>query len=359
MIKNILLIFTSIISLLFILELSLRLYNPNIESYNNIIKRYNIRYNNYRYSINGKESMYCNIYSENDFSTFRLKDMFHATVLDKESNALFTMDTNAEGFRHLENLAPLMDSAKNKARMMVFGDSVTFGYGVEQINCYPEKINLLFKNKGIVVNLGTPGWGFAEYFLAYQKYCQMVNPQLVILGIFPANDFEDLQCSNWNGKSKGFLPKKIYRTDYFFDSSGNFSKHDIRYDYFFLRNIYLWILSSARIQSIYNNYHDDIQTSVNIASKLIKEITKKQSTLLLLIPSENMCKESQEDSRIVKLKGLIKNESNLNILDFIPIFKEKGQYTHFYVDGSHLNEEGNLFVATYILDFIEKHNLLK
>jgi len=72
-----------------------------------------------------------------------------------------------------------------------------------------------------------------------------------------------------------------------------------------------------------------------------------------------MCKESQEDSRIVKLKGLIKNESNLNILDFIPIFKEKGQYTHFYVDGSHLNEEGNLFVATYILDFIEKHNLLK
>ena len=63
-----------------------------------------------------------------------------------------------------------------------------------------------------VLNFGVGGWGFAEYFLAFKKYFKDYSPELVIIGVFGGNDFEDLYnalTSPHNGSPKMIIAHTI------------------------------------------------------------------------------------------------------------------------------------------------------
>lgn len=75
------------------------------------------------------------------------------------------------------------------ADVVVLGDSVTFGYGVEDGEAWPA--GLARRLGARLVNLGLPGSGTEQQVRIYETFGAPLAPRLVLVGFFARNDFWD------------------------------------------------------------------------------------------------------------------------------------------------------------------------
>lgn len=79
-----------------------------------------------------------------------------------------------------------------KFRILCFGDSWTFGYGVNVENSWPKKLEQYLFNKGIenieVINCGRPGQFTNTYKQYIEKIVPILNPDLVLVGVLQLDD---------------------------------------------------------------------------------------------------------------------------------------------------------------------------
>lgn len=122
----------------------------------------------------------------------------------------------------------------NNRHLLMIGDSFTFGTGVDQYETFPEllqqllnpKLGVLSFNDAPVGSLGleaepstsgafdldpsdltTPGWqvwnaghiGYSvgNYYLLLKKYYELLQPEVVVINIFVANDITELRRKTW------------------------------------------------------------------------------------------------------------------------------------------------------------------
>jgi len=94
---------------------------------------------------------------------------------------------------------------KNRKTVLVLGDSFTFGSNVDCDQTIPAHLERALGGDYQVVNMGVVAYGPDQSFIQLQQDGLKLNPALVILALFPANDFAD-----------------IYKNDIFdVDSDGN------------------------------------------------------------------------------------------------------------------------------------------
>ncbi len=91
--------------------------------------------------------------------------------------------TDGHGFR---NPWPWPETAD----VVFVGDSLTFGYGVEDDESWPAIINAALPQLR-VVNLGLIGASPEQYVRAYETFGIPLKPKLLVVGLFPGNDFWD------------------------------------------------------------------------------------------------------------------------------------------------------------------------
>lgn len=103
---------------------------------------------------------------------------------DKFQGVMVT--TNRRGFR-ARDYGPRTDAV----RIVVLGDSITFGAAVEQDQAYPQVLERLLnrRRKAEVVNCGVSGYNFIQYAVNYEHKARRYDPDLVIVGLFE-DDFE-------------------------------------------------------------------------------------------------------------------------------------------------------------------------
>ena len=99
--------------------------------------------------------------------------------------------TNALGFRDSRNYS--LEKAPGTFRIIVLGDSVTFGHGALAETTYPYLLEEQLKawRSGVkweVWNLGVPGYNTAQELAYLNEIGASYAPDLVIVGFFP-NDF--------------------------------------------------------------------------------------------------------------------------------------------------------------------------
>jgi GDSL-like Lipase/Acylhydrolase family len=93
--------------------------------------------------------------------------------------------TDAHGFNNA-------DPWPTRADIVTVGDSLTFGYGVAPDEAWPALIARDQRDTK-VINLGLIGAGPQQYLRVYETFGVPLEPKLLLIGFFVANDFWDAE----------------------------------------------------------------------------------------------------------------------------------------------------------------------
>jgi hypothetical protein len=91
---------------------------------------------------------------------------------------------NSAGFRDREYE---LKKPPGKSRIMVIGDSFTFGPSINLENTYPKQLEQILKSKGIpceVINCGVIGYQMWQHVEVLKRKVLPYQPEMVILGLF-------------------------------------------------------------------------------------------------------------------------------------------------------------------------------
>jgi len=107
-----------------------------------------------------------------------------------------TVTTNSLGFR-----SPELDP--QKPTLVILGDSITFGYGLEDNQTIPAHLQTQFPKYNIL-NAGTSGYNLVQQTAVYREKIQKLEPKALVL-IFHFNDVEEVNMGLAKLDSKGIL----------------------------------------------------------------------------------------------------------------------------------------------------------
>ena len=68
----------------------------------------------------------------------------------------------------------------NNDKVLILGDSFTFGLYLKDKNTYINKLQNKFNNLNLI-NSSTPGWSLEDYYLFTKNFCKMINPKKIII----------------------------------------------------------------------------------------------------------------------------------------------------------------------------------
>ena len=101
------------------------------------------------------------------------------------------VQTNDLGFR--DNRASIPAKEPREFRIVVIGDSFTFGPGVEYEHLYTSLLRSRLARthpEANVINLAVEGYNIIQYEGVLEEVAQRLQPDLVVVAMFPVNDFE-------------------------------------------------------------------------------------------------------------------------------------------------------------------------
>jgi lysophospholipase L1-like esterase len=79
-----------------------------------------------------------------------------------------------------------------QAEIVTLGDSLTFGYGVDDTEAWPELLAQALPRLR-VINLGLIGASPEQYVRVYETFGRSLRPKLVVVGLYVGNDFSDAE----------------------------------------------------------------------------------------------------------------------------------------------------------------------
>ena len=103
---------------------------------------------------------------------------------------------NRQGYADAEDFV-LPPDWMNRSRILLLGDSVTWGMSADLGASYAETLSAAFPD-AIIWNTGIPGTGTNQARMVVEVYAPRLQPQLTVLG-FVMNDFDDnlLPVDSW------------------------------------------------------------------------------------------------------------------------------------------------------------------
>lgn len=143
---------------------------------------------------------------------------YHMTPYTRYENVFrATFTTNDVGFR----AAPTSPKPDGVKRIVIVGDSWTFGLGVEADETFTSQLEKLLTRDGgkwQVYNLGMPGWNTTNQLAALRTLFSRVKPDVVVF-CPTSNDIDD-SYDVWNGRllPRGFASTTTFRRSYAYES---------------------------------------------------------------------------------------------------------------------------------------------
>jgi len=138
----------------------------------------------------------------------------HVNGMHRSSEYCCRYRTNSQGFRGTAEYA--LVPPERCFRIVVQGDSVTMGLGVEDDETYSRVLEDMLRRDGIdaeVINMGIPGFGTAEELIQFHAVAKQYKPDLVVLGFFYNDYMNNAICglfTNQDGvlsrTENGFIP---------------------------------------------------------------------------------------------------------------------------------------------------------
>ena len=300
------------------------------------------------------------------------------------------IEINSYGLRDYEKAVD-----KNLIKILVLGDSMTFGYGVEMNESYPKQLEKMLNKNGVKFQVfnagGADGDSPGTYYLYIKNYAiQKFNPDIIILG-FTYTDITDPRRYEVLEDKNG-LPVKIRYTHLDVDNEGRavITKSAIPLlKYGPIYKIYEGLLTYSHLFAYINNLATkvflvrfrDRYYDINMSSEIegywnfnkkamlaIRDIANKNKKPLMIITvpyreqiNDRLWKDyskiiGEERLNRTKPNDMLKEfgqENNITVIDMYNKFHEKNMESSLYlkVDG-HINPEGHKVLAEEIYNYI-------
>src|SRR3989344_4718354 len=113
---------------------------------------------------------------------------------------------NNQGFRDEEH-----EYEKNKKRIIVLGDSVTFGAGVNQDDTYVARMQKERRDEIEIINMGVNGYEMDQEYILFLEEGKKYDPDLILLGIV-LNDINQIEVQKLKEEMFKEEKKKELRT---------------------------------------------------------------------------------------------------------------------------------------------------
>jgi HEAT repeat protein/lysophospholipase L1-like esterase len=122
--------------------------------------------------------------------TERFKDAEFYT-LEKGEGYPPNEETNVDGLRDFTRPVETRDGLR---RVVILGDSVAFGHGLEAAQAFPRILENTSSSIDEVFNVALPGWSTRQERLAYERIARKYKPNAVVLAVC-LNDLAELQIN--------------------------------------------------------------------------------------------------------------------------------------------------------------------
>lgn len=322
------------------------------------------------------------------------------------------VSTNSQGTRGAEFSS---EKPQDTYRILFLGDSITFGWGVEDNQVYPKVVeNYLTKSlkpngkykKVEVINAGfTDGNSLDTFYVYYKEIGVKYKPDLVIVDFHPFNDLSDMYYHNWEKTDPDSYPLTITSKTHVVKDGYQISiqKTNWKYEVPLLRNWHLGILLMdaldrgapqlvTKIKRILGvtetkpafNTEEDINCVLSLNQRDcpsalwpyvdkakfmftgIKKVAQdnQQEFLITFMPGPHQVKPlSNVEPKLRNLQQINPQkdyrefflENNFAYLDFLPAIMESKRPTDlFYDQDGHLNGGGHELIARTITSYLQQ-----
>lgn len=270
--------------------------------------------------------------------------------------------TNSAGFRGKEEF----NITKNKTRILILGDSFTWGENVFDYETYPDYLDQSFRGEKDVINMGVHGYGPDQMYIRFLQEGIQYNPDIVILALYTPDIFRTtVRIRDY------YKPRfKIVDNKLVLDENSKIptlqeaieitnkerAKSKI-YSYLFLREkIKTALMTIGFKRDIYSE--DAFQLSFKIIEEF-KEISEKDDFefIVLLIPTEfDVEKKENPELHNRLVEGI--SQRNITYVSVLPELKFAYEKSKKSLYDGHLKPEGNLIIAQALKNYLTEENYL-
>lgn len=262
---------------------------------------------------------------------------------------------NSLGFRTDE----ISRKSPMEKRILCLGDSVTFGYWVNQDEPWPQVLQKMYQNRGInatVINAGVPGYSTFQSLEQWRLKGKNLQPDVVILGYCLNDATERYSKVASYGGDDIFLGVD---TSQALPSIQRLLRRSALYRY-----IKLKLQKSAKLEETYSVrrlFDDPLAPPIKGAWErnsqeiiaLKDEIEREGKKLLVVIFPYFFQFFLKENGEVHNRRILSFCEKNkIDCIDLFPVFASHLK-DNLFLDGNHFTPAGHRLVANTIFEFLE------
>lgn len=280
---------------------------------------------------------------------------------------------NSEGLRDYEHPK---DKDSTTFRILVLGDSFTFGVGVNIEESYPKLLEAILNQstaggtpkKYEVINAGVEGFGTEQEYLYLEELGNRYRPDLVIVGLC-SNDIHDVMRGIPLSFTKASLKNRFYFLSYLRGLQILFSK------------IFLKGIKTELFQIYQDQYTPEFEDALLKTKEYLMKIRGYShsigaKTLVVIIPlgmeidrlewekkglvhlysdeffNKNMHKFSEIFTEFGKVEKIL-------TLPLLPIFRKNKARPLYFTHDVHWTKEGHRLAAESIYNLLKEKGLLR
>lgn len=251
-------------------------------------------------------------------------------------------ETNVDGLRDATRPE---ETRPGLRRIVVLGDSVTYGHGVEAAEAFPQvleqRLRALHRDVE-VFNMGLPGWSTRQERTAYQRIARKYKPDVVVLAVC-LNDLAELQINLT--KPPGFL-LTLFKHSAVVRLALGASRREIGAVEELFSDV-----DSPRVENAYRLFFNEVRA-------LHADVVKDGAVLhLVVFPFRFQVEPGAPRPSVQERIGEFARTEGIPFLDFLPEALATQAPRDLFIDYDHFSPAGNERVADWLAG-LGAHGLL-
>jgi lysophospholipase L1-like esterase len=269
-------------------------------------------------------------FTEGDFYTFEKSEGYPPSPR--------MVEPNVDGLR---DVTRPRETRVGLRRIVVLGDSVTYGHGVEGDEAYPFLLEASLRASGHdvdVFNMGLPGWSTRQERLAYERIARRYKPDVVILAVC-LNDIAEMQINL--ARPPGFL-LSLYRHSAVVRRALGASTREIGA----VEELFT-APDSPRVQNAFRLFFDEVRA-------LRSEVISDGATFhIAVFPFRFQLEPKAPDPVAQRRIAEFAAKEGVPLLDFLPELTRVSAPLEMFLDYDHLSVAGHRRAAAWLATHAE------